>query len=76
MQISHKAGTEGKPRGRKPSPKKRDKKGCMDGWSNQDPPIMTYIHVYTRKNGEGQNPLRGKSTPQKGEEGDEAGPPP
>ena len=57
MQISHKVGKEGKPRGRKLSPKKRDERGCMDGWSNQDSPITTYIHVYTIKNGEGQNLL-------------------
>ena len=36
---------------------------------------MTYIHVYTRRNGEGQNLLLGKSPPQKEEEGDKVVPP-
>ena len=46
MQFSHKAEKEGKPHGKNPPPK-RDKKR-MHGWSNQDPPIMTYIHVQKR----------------------------
>ena len=54
MQISHKVGKEGKTMQEKTSPKKRDEKGCMDGWSNQDPPIMTYIQ-YTKENGEEEN---------------------
>ena len=48
----------------------------MDGWSNQDPSIMTYTEYIQEKNGEGQNPMRGKSFPQKGEEGDEVVPHP
>ena len=38
-----KRGKREKPHGKKPSPKNRDEIGCMDGCSNQDPPIMTYI---------------------------------
>ena len=41
MQISHKAGKDGKTTWEKTSPKKRDKYGCVDGWSNQDSPIRT-----------------------------------
>ena len=43
-------GERGKASWEKPSPKKRDEKGCMDGWSNQDPPITTYIqYIHKRK---------------------------
>ena len=38
-----KQGKREKPRGKKPPPKREMKRGCMDGWSNKDPPIMTYI---------------------------------
>ena len=41
--ISFKVGKEGKHHGKNLSPKKRAERGCMDGWSNQDPPITTYI---------------------------------
>ena len=37
-EISHKAKKEGKPHGKNHLPK-RDEKGCMDGWSNQDPSL-------------------------------------
>ena len=47
----------------------------MDGWSNQDPPITTYIqYIHKRKKEKDKTPLRGKSPPQK-EEGDEVVPP-
>ena len=42
-------GKREKPRGKKPSPKKRDERGCMDGWSNQDPPIMKYIQYIHKR---------------------------
>lgn len=51
--ISDKAEKEGKS-WEKPSPKKKDEKArCMDGWSNEDPPIMTYIKYINRELGEG-----------------------
>ena len=38
---------EGKPNGKNPTPKKRDEKGCMDGWSNQDPhPDYNWHQLY------------------------------
>ena len=48
----------------------------MDGWSNQDPPHYDIHPVYTREKREGQNLIRGKSSAQKGEEGDKVVPPP
>ena len=36
-------GKREKPRGKKPSPRKSDERGCMDGWSNQDPPITKNV---------------------------------
>ena len=37
----------------------------MDGWSNQDPPITTYIKYIQERNGRRTKPQRGKSPPQK-----------
>ena len=53
MQFSHKAEKEGKPHGKNPPPKREKKR--MHEWSNQDPPIMTYIHVQKRM-------MRGRET--------------
>ena len=44
--ISHKAKKEGKPHGKNLPPKREMKR--MHGWSNQDPHIITYIHVQKR----------------------------
>ena len=38
----------------KPSPKKRDKKGRVDGWSNQDSPIRTYTQNIQKRIREGR----------------------
>ena len=68
--ISHKVEEEGKPRGKNPPPKREMKKyaRCMDGWSNQDPPLRHTSSIYKR---EEQNLLRGKipppPSPKKGE---------
>ena len=35
--------------GKKPPPKREMIRGCMDGWSNQDPPIMTYIQYIQKR---------------------------
>ena len=50
MKISHKARKERKPCTKKPSPKKRDEKDAWMGWSNQDPPITTYIQYVQESN--------------------------
>ena len=38
----------------KPSHKKRDKYGCIDGWSNQDSPIRTYTQNIQKRIREGR----------------------
>ena len=50
--ISHKVEKEGKSHGKNPPPKREMKKNTqyMDGWSNQDPLITTYIqYIHKRK---------------------------
>ena len=74
MKISHKVGKEGKPHGKKPSLKKRDERGCMDGWSNQDPPITTYIQYIQQRMKKEKTSYEEKVPPKKG--GDEIVPPP
>ena len=74
MQISHKVGKEGKPHGKIPPPK-REMKG--DTWMDgviKTPPLQHTSSIYKREKGEGQNLLRGKIPPQKGEERDEVVP--
>ena len=53
MQFSYKVEKEGKPHGKNPPPKREKKR--MHGWSNQDPPIMTYIYIQKRM-------MRGRET--------------
>ena len=53
----------GKTSWEKPSLKKRDEKTtCMDGWSNQDPPLQHTLGIYKGELG------KGKSSPDKREE--------
>ena len=56
--IHHKAEKEGKPHGKNPPPKREMKR--MHGWSNQDPPIMTYIQIQ-KENDERKRDRRGSA---------------
>ena len=50
MESLIKWGKREKLHGKKPPPKREMKRGCMDGWSNQDPPIIKYIqYIHKRK---------------------------
>ena len=48
-------------------PPKRDER-CMDAWSNQDPPIMTYIRYIEKRMRKRKKSNKRKMSPHKREE--------